>query len=102
MSQSMHAIGIISIGEMGLGIGQLLLAHKYKVLTFAADRRYNVYGFTVFFLLLTLVLQRGYPGAGSIGRHPITPVYQSPGFGMRLPPFNRSTPRRLQDRGAHR
>ncbi|PYH92099.1 6-phosphogluconate dehydrogenase C-terminal domain-like protein [Aspergillus ellipticus CBS 707.79] len=35
---SFEAIGIISIGEMGLGIAQLLIAHKYRVLTYAADR----------------------------------------------------------------
>ncbi|KAF2100715.1 6-phosphogluconate dehydrogenase C-terminal domain-like protein [Rhizodiscina lignyota] len=31
-------IAIISVGEMGLGIGQLLKAHKYRVATYAADR----------------------------------------------------------------
>ncbi|PWY67107.1 6-phosphogluconate dehydrogenase C-terminal domain-like protein [Aspergillus sclerotioniger CBS 115572] len=33
-----EAIGILSIGEMGLGIAQLLIAHKYRVLTYASDR----------------------------------------------------------------
>lgn len=32
-------IAVISIGEMGLGIAQLLMAHRYRVLTYAADRR---------------------------------------------------------------
>lgn len=40
MSYPFEAIGIISIGEMGLGIAQLLIAHHYRVLTYAADRRY--------------------------------------------------------------
>jgi predicted dinucleotide-binding enzyme len=35
----MATIGIISIGEMGLGIGQLLKAHQYRVVTNASDRR---------------------------------------------------------------
>jgi predicted dinucleotide-binding enzyme len=35
----MATIGIISIGEMGLGIGQLLKAHQYHVVTNASDRR---------------------------------------------------------------
>lgn len=43
MSYPLEAIGIISIGEMGLGIAQLLIAHHYRVLTYAADRRYNQY-----------------------------------------------------------
>ena len=34
-----EAIGILSIGEMGLGIAQLLIAHNYRVLTYASDRR---------------------------------------------------------------
>ncbi|RAK94001.1 phosphogluconate dehydrogenase [Aspergillus costaricaensis CBS 115574] len=38
MSYPFEAIGIISIGEMGLGIAQLLIAHHYRVLTYAADR----------------------------------------------------------------
>lgn len=33
-------IAIISIGEMGLGIAQLLMAHGYRVPTYAADQRY--------------------------------------------------------------
>ncbi|PYI32734.1 phosphogluconate dehydrogenase [Aspergillus indologenus CBS 114.80] len=33
-----EAIGILSIGEMGFGIAQLLRAHHYRVLTYAADR----------------------------------------------------------------
>ncbi|PWY90221.1 6-phosphogluconate dehydrogenase C-terminal domain-like protein [Aspergillus heteromorphus CBS 117.55] len=35
---SLEAIGILSIGEMGLGIAQLLIAHNYRVLTYASDR----------------------------------------------------------------
>jgi hypothetical protein len=36
---TMATIGIISIGEMGLGIAQLLKAHQYRVVTNASDRR---------------------------------------------------------------
>ncbi|KAI1639848.1 6-phosphogluconate dehydrogenase [Biscogniauxia mediterranea] len=35
---SIKTIGILSIGEMGLGIGQLLISHGYVVGTFAEDR----------------------------------------------------------------
>ena len=35
----MAIIGIISIGEMGLGIGKLLKAHGFRVVTNASDRR---------------------------------------------------------------
>ncbi|RAK95839.1 6-phosphogluconate dehydrogenase C-terminal domain-like protein [Aspergillus ibericus CBS 121593] len=38
MSTFPEAIGILSIGEMGLGIAQLLIAHNYRVLTYASDR----------------------------------------------------------------
>ena len=64
MSPSMHAVGIISIGEMGLGIGQLLVAHKYKVLTFAADRRYIRKDLTMFPTLLTPALTARVPRSG--------------------------------------
>jgi len=33
-------VGIISIGEMGLGIARLLAAHNYQVLTNVTGRRY--------------------------------------------------------------
>jgi 3-hydroxyisobutyrate dehydrogenase-like beta-hydroxyacid dehydrogenase len=33
-------IGIISIGEMGLGMAELLAAHNYQVLTNVTGRRY--------------------------------------------------------------
>jgi predicted dinucleotide-binding enzyme len=36
----MATVGIISIGEMGLGIGQLLKAHGVRVVTKASDRRH--------------------------------------------------------------
>ena len=36
--QSLTKIAIISIGEMGMGIAHLLIAHNYQVLTFAEDR----------------------------------------------------------------
>lgn len=36
---SMAVIGIISIGEMGLGVGRLLKAHGIRVVTNASERR---------------------------------------------------------------
>lgn len=32
-------IGVVSIGDMGLGIAKLLRAHEYQVFTTSADRR---------------------------------------------------------------
>ena len=49
MSQSMHTIGIISIGEIGLGIWLVLIAHSHSVLRSAAGRRYNQHVLIVFF-----------------------------------------------------
>jgi hypothetical protein len=37
-SQQFKNVGVVSIGEMGLGIAQLLIAHGYHVYTYAADR----------------------------------------------------------------
>lgn len=34
------SVGILSIGDMGLGMARLLQAHGYRVLTVAAGRRY--------------------------------------------------------------
>lgn len=39
MTTVVRSVGIVSIGEMGLGIARLLKAHDYKVATYAADRR---------------------------------------------------------------
>ena len=33
-------VGILSIGEMGMGIAKLLVAHNYRVVTNIAGRRY--------------------------------------------------------------
>lgn len=33
-------VGILSIGEMGMGIAKLLIAHNYRVVTNIAGRRY--------------------------------------------------------------
>jgi len=33
-------VGIVSIGDMGLGIARILLAHGYRVFTYAEDRRF--------------------------------------------------------------
>ena len=41
MSVSLNCIGVISIGEMGLGVARVLIAHGYRVVTFVADRRYG-------------------------------------------------------------
>jgi len=38
MSTPLATVGIISIGEMGLGIGKLLVAHKYRVVTNVTGR----------------------------------------------------------------
>ena len=39
MGETFTNVGVVSIGEMGLGIASLLIDHGYKVFTFAADRR---------------------------------------------------------------
>jgi hypothetical protein len=39
MAAPLASVGIISIGEMGLGIAKLLIANNYKVLTNLAGRR---------------------------------------------------------------
>ncbi|KAF2867861.1 hypothetical protein BDV95DRAFT_610300 [Massariosphaeria phaeospora] len=38
MSSPFATVGILSIGQMGLGIAQLLIAHNYNVLTNVSDR----------------------------------------------------------------
>jgi len=35
------SVGILSIGDMGLGIAKLLQAHGYRVLTVGLGRRYG-------------------------------------------------------------
>ena len=39
MAPESVTIGIVSIGEMGMGIAKLLKAHKYRVVTSVSDRR---------------------------------------------------------------
>ncbi|KAL4791154.1 6-phosphogluconate dehydrogenase [Aspergillus venezuelensis] len=39
MADTKPVVGILSIGEMGLGIANLLVNHGYQVVTFAEDRR---------------------------------------------------------------
>lgn len=39
VEQAALVIGILSIGDMGLGIGKLLISQGYRVATFAEDRR---------------------------------------------------------------
>lgn len=36
----MVSVGILSIGDMGMGIARLLMANSYRVLTVGAGRRY--------------------------------------------------------------
>lgn len=43
--QAPLVIGILSIGDMGLAIGKLLISQGFRVATFAEDRR-QVLGFT--------------------------------------------------------
>lgn len=45
MSDKMRAttVGIVSIGDMGLGMAKLLKAHGYRVITVAEGRRYGIY-----------------------------------------------------------
>lgn len=39
LAMSLATLGILSIGDMGLGIAKLLVAHNYKVITNASGRR---------------------------------------------------------------
>lgn len=39
MAGAQPVVGILSIGEMGLGIANLLISHGYRVVTYAEDRR---------------------------------------------------------------
>ncbi|KAH9213277.1 6-phosphogluconate dehydrogenase [Leptodontidium sp. 2 PMI_412] len=41
MGETFTSVGVVSIGEMGLGIASLLIDHGYKVFTYAADRSEN-------------------------------------------------------------
>jgi len=39
-----HAtLGLLSVGEMGLGVARLLTAHNYRVITNISGRRYGLY-----------------------------------------------------------
>ncbi len=40
ISLAKPTIAILSIGDMGLGVGKLLVSQGYKVATFAEDRRF--------------------------------------------------------------
>jgi 3-hydroxyisobutyrate dehydrogenase-like beta-hydroxyacid dehydrogenase len=39
MAEKRPVIGILSIGDMGVGIGKLLISQGYRVATYAEDRR---------------------------------------------------------------
>jgi 3-hydroxyisobutyrate dehydrogenase-like beta-hydroxyacid dehydrogenase len=43
MTASLATVGIISIGEMGLGIAKLLVASGYRVTTNVTGRRHVIY-----------------------------------------------------------
>lgn len=43
MTAPMATIGVISIGEMGLGIAKLLKASGYRVITNATGRRHAIH-----------------------------------------------------------
>jgi hypothetical protein len=36
-------VGILSIGEMGMGIAKLLIAHNYRVVTNIEGRRWDIF-----------------------------------------------------------
>jgi len=59
---SKPSVGILSIGDMGMGVAKLLLAHDYEVMTVSAGRRQaGIFGLR--FPLLTLlvsILKTGY------------------------------------------
>ncbi|KAG4443238.1 hypothetical protein IFR05_001281 [Cadophora sp. M221] len=38
MTETFTSVGVLSIGEMGLGVASLLIDHGYQVFTYAADR----------------------------------------------------------------
>jgi hypothetical protein len=40
MTPALATVGILSIGEMGLGVANLLIAHNYRVVTNLEGRRY--------------------------------------------------------------
>ena len=48
--------GILSLGDMGTGIARLLIAHDFKVITNASDRRLTYYPLIIYFadILLTV------------------------------------------------
>lgn len=35
-------VAILSVGDMGVGIAKVLIAHDYRVITNASDRRYYI------------------------------------------------------------
>jgi predicted dinucleotide-binding enzyme len=39
MPEPLATVAILSIGSMGVGVARLLLAHNYRVITNASDRR---------------------------------------------------------------
>lgn len=41
MPPHLATLGILSIGDMGLGIAKLLAAHDYRVITNMSSRRYD-------------------------------------------------------------
>jgi len=41
MASTLATVGILSIGEMGLGIAKLLVTHNYRVVTNVTGRRWE-------------------------------------------------------------
>ena len=41
LASPLAVVGVLSIGDMGVGTARLLIANNFKVLTNASDRRYN-------------------------------------------------------------
>lgn len=52
MAKPLATVGILSIGDMGLGVAKLLLAHGFDVVTNITGRRY------VYSSLLRVVFER--------------------------------------------
>jgi len=40
---TLATVGIISLGDMGIGVARLLIAKNYKVITNLEGRRYDIY-----------------------------------------------------------
>lgn len=50
MALPLATVGILSIGDMGMGVAKLLLAHRFRVVTNAQGRRYALKYPVLYFL----------------------------------------------------